>query len=188
MHAPAPKPETGILDDLPGELMMWVLIVSELLVFGAGLAAFMSVRISDPAGFAAARAVLDPALAGINTIVLITSGFLAARSLKLRLGHKRTAARWHLGGAMLLGCVFLAIKFQEYAAKAGEGISTETHPFFTFYYLLTGFHAAHVLAGIVLLGIVAWKDAPRNIETGAAFWHMVDLVWVLLFPVIYVLG
>lgn len=188
MHAPAPKPDAGLLEDLPGELMMWVLIVSELLVFGAGLAAFLSVRISDPAGFAAARAVLDPALAGINTVVLITSGFLAARSLDLRLGLKRAAARWHLAGAMLLGGVFLVIKFQEYAAKAAEGISTETHAFFTFYYLLTGFHAAHVVAGIVLLGLVAWKDAPRNIEAGAAFWHMVDLVWVLLFPVIYVLG
>ncbi|MHA7774655.1 cytochrome c oxidase subunit 3 [Roseibium sp. M-1] len=188
MHASAPKPDTGMLDNLPGELMMWVLIVSELLVFGAGLAAFMSVRISDPSGFAAARAQLDPALAGINTVILITSGFLAARSLALRLRSKRAAARWHLIGAMLLGGAFLAIKFQEYAAKAAEGISTETHPFFTFYYLLTGFHATHVAAGIFLLGIVAWKDAPRNIETGAAFWHMVDLVWVLLFPVIYVLG
>lgn len=188
MREPSSAQEPGLLDELPGELMMWVLIVSELLVFGAGLAAFLSVRITDPAGFDAARAELDPALAGINTVVLITSGFLTARSLDLRLGLNRAAARWHLAGAMLLGGVFLAIKFQEYAAKAAEGISTDTHPFFTFYYLLTGFHAAHVVAGIVLLGVVAWKDDPRNIETGAAFWHMVDLVWVLLFPVIYVLG
>lgn len=192
MHAPSPKPDqdgdAGILDELPGELMMWVLIVSELLVFGAGLAAFMGVRISDPAGFAAARAHLDPALAGINTIVLITSGFLAARSLELRLAMKRTAARLHLIGAMALGGLFLAIKIQEYAVKIEQGISTETHPFFTFYYLLTGFHAAHVLAGIVVLGLVAWKDEPRTMETGTAFWHMVDLIWVLLFPVIYVLG
>jgi nitric oxide reductase NorE protein len=192
MHAPSPKPEqdgdTGILDELPGELMMWVLIVSELLVFGAGLAAFMGVRISDPAGFATARAHLDPALAGINTIVLITSGFMAARSLELRLVMKRTAARLHLIGAMALGGLFLAIKIQEYAVKIEQGISTETHPFFTFYYLLTGFHAAHVLAGILVLGLVAWKDEPRTIETGTAFWHMVDLIWVLLFPVIYVLG
>jgi nitric oxide reductase NorE protein len=99
--------------------------------------------------------------------VLITSGFLVARSLELRLKLKRTAARLHLTGAMALGCVFLAIKVQEYAAKAAEGISTETHPFFMFYYLLTGFHAAHVLAGIVVLGLVAWKDEPRTIETGA---------------------
>ncbi len=176
------------LDELPGELLMWVLIVSELLVFGAGLAAFLAVRITDPDGFAAARSHLHPALAGINTMVLISSGYLAARSLTLRETMRRSATRWHLAGAMALGVLFLVIKGYEFVQMAGEGISTETHAFFTFYYLLTGFHAAHVVAGIVILGLVAWKDDPHNIETGTAFWHMVDLVWVLLFPVIYLLG
>lgn len=180
--------QTGALDELPGELMMWVLIVSELLVFGAGLAAFLGVRITDPAGFREAQSHLHPALAGLNTIILITSGFLAARSLSLREAGKRAASRWHLAGAMGLGAAFLVIKVHEYVEAAAQGISTETHPFFTFYYLLTGFHAAHVVAGIVILGLVAWKDAPGNIEAGTAFWHMVDLVWVLLFPVIYLLG
>ena len=80
------------------------------------------------------------------------------------------------------------IKGIEYADKARLGISYETHPFFTFYYLLTGFHAAHVVAGVLILLLIAWFDEPRNIEAGAAFWHMVDLVWVLLFPVIYLLA
>jgi len=83
--------------------------------------------------------------------------------------------------------VFLIIKGMEYAGKAGDGIGWDTHPFFTFYYLLTGFHAAHVAAGVLVLLLVAWQDAPLNIEAGTAFWHMVDLVWVLLFPVIYLL-
>ena len=91
-------------------------------------------------------------------------------------------------GAAALGVVFLIIKGAEYADKAADGIAWDTHPFFTFYYLLTGFHAAHVAAGVVLLLLVAWQDEPRNIEAGAQFWHMVDLVWVLLFPVIYLLG
>ncbi|WP_422374676.1 cytochrome c oxidase subunit 3 [Roseibium sp.] len=179
---------SGGLDDLPGDLMMWVLIVSELLVFGAGLAAFLAVRITDPVGFAEAKAVLHPALAGTNTIVLITSGFFAARAVALRLLERRRAARWCLVAAMALGCVFVAIKTYEYVDLAGQGFSTETHPFFTFYYLLTGFHAVHVLAGILILALVAWKDTPRNMEVGTAFWHMVDLVWVLLFPVIYLLA
>ncbi len=179
---------TGLLDELPGDLMMWVLIVSELLVFGAGLAAFMGVRITDPAGFAAARGHLHPALAGVNTIVLISSGFFAARALGLSLRQKRIAARLCLFVAMVLGGVFLAIKGYEFTDVAGRGITTETHPFFTFYYLLTGFHAVHVVAGIVILGLIAWRDTSRNIEVGTAFWHMVDLVWVLLFPVIYLLA
>ncbi|WP_297586419.1 cytochrome c oxidase subunit 3 [Roseibium sp.] len=188
MSGSVTQARSGTLDELPGDLMMWVLIISELLVFGAGLAAFLGVRITDPAGFAEARSHLHPALAGINTIVLITSGFLAARALDLRLKKGRAAARLHLGAAMVLGTVFLVIKGYEYADVAGQGISTETHPLFTFYYLLTGFHAAHVVAGIAILALIAWKDAPRNIEVGTAFWHMVDLVWVLLFPVIYLLG
>lgn len=180
--------ETSLLDELPGELMIWVLIVSELLVFGAGLTAFLGVRLIDPAGFAAAQEHLHRGAAAANTVVLVTSGYLAARALSLRQAARRGAARVMLALAATLGAVFLAIKGAEYADKAARGIAWDTHPFFTFYYLLTGFHAAHVVAGILLLLLVAWRDAPRNIETGAAFWHMVDLVWVMLFPVIYLLG
>ncbi len=181
-------PHPSRLDELPGELMMWVLIVSELLVFGAGLVAFMAVRITDAEGFAAAQATLHRSGAGINTIVLVTSGFMAALALRLREeARRRATARALLAGAAVLGGVFLWIKGIEYGEKIAQGISTDTHPFYTFYYLLTGFHAAHVLAGMVILLLVAWRDSARNIEAGAAFWHMVDLVWVLLFPVIYLL-
>ncbi|WP_226779066.1 cytochrome c oxidase subunit 3 [Oceaniglobus trochenteri] len=177
-----------LLEELPGDLMMWVLIVSELLVFGAGLAAFLSVRITDPAGFAEAQTQLHRTGAAINTVVLITSGYLAARALPLRQAGRRLAARLALVAAALLGAVFLVVKGMEYADKAARGIDFETHPFFMFYYLLTGFHAAHVIAGIVVLLLIAWRDSVENIETGAAFWHMVDLVWVLLFPVVYLLA
>lgn len=180
--------EASLLDELPGELLMWVLIVSELLVFGAGLAAFLAVRLTDPIGFAEAQDHLHRTGAALNTIVLVTSGFLAARALQWREASRRTAARLALVTAAALGLLFLLIKGAEYADKAAQGITWETHSFFTFYYLLTGFHAAHVVAGIVILLLVAWKDAPKNIEVSGAFWHMVDLVWVLLFPVVYLLG
>ena len=177
----------SVLDELPGDLMMWVLIISELLVFGAGLAAFSGMRATDPAGFASAQAVLNSTAAGINTIVLVTSGLFAALAVAVRERGQRARARVLLGLSAVLGLAFLWIKSAEYADKAEHGIGWDTHPFFTFYYLLTGFHAAHVVAGIVILLLVMWRDAPRNIEVGAAFWHMVDLVWVLLFPVIYLL-
>ncbi|KZL05183.1 Cytochrome c oxidase subunit 3 [Pseudovibrio axinellae] len=185
---PMQEPAKSVLDELPGELLMWVLIISELLVFGAGLLAFLGVRLTDPAGFAEAQEHLNRTSAAFNTIVLVTSGFLAARALHLREQSKRRSARWHLAGASSLGLVFLAIKVFEYWEKAQLSITSESHPFFTFYYLLTGFHAAHVIAGVVILVLVAWKDDPQNIEVGASFWHMVDLVWVLLFPVIYLLA
>ncbi len=180
--------ETSLIDELPGELLMWVLIISELLVFGAGLIAFMGVRLTDPAGFAEAQSHLYRTGAALNTAVLVTSGYLAAQALHWRKVARRTAARIALIAAAALGVVFLIIKGVEYAGKAAQGITYETHPFFLFYYLLTGFHAAHVLAGVGVLLLVAWRDDPRNIEAGAQFWHMVDLVWIMLFPVIYLLG
>ncbi len=188
---PAPAPpqseRRSALDDLPGDLMMWVLIVSELAVFGAGLVAFLAVRLTDPAGFSAAQAHLHRTGAGINTVVLVTSGWCAALALAAVRAGQLARTRALLVVASGLGAVFLYLKAGEYADLARAGISFETHVFFTFSYLLTGFHAAHVVAGMVILLGVALRPAPRPVEVGAAFWHMVDLVWVLLFPVVYLL-
>ncbi|MCU9848823.1 cytochrome c oxidase subunit 3 [Defluviimonas sp. WL0024] len=180
--------ETGPFDDLPGDLMIWVLIVSELLVFGAGLAAFLAVRATDPAGFATAQAALHPAAAALNTAVLVTSGVAAALAARSAEAARLGAGRLWLAFAMALGVVFLVVKGFEYADLAAQGIGVESHAAFTFYYLLTGFHAAHVAAGVLILGLVAIRLRPYPVETAAAFWHMVDLVWVLLFPVIYLMG
>ncbi|MCX7568222.1 cytochrome c oxidase subunit 3 [Sulfitobacter sp. F26169L] len=179
--------DKSALEELPGELLMWILILSEVLVFGAGLIVFLSVRVTDPEGFAQAQDMLNRTGAGINTIILITSGFLAASACRLRRAHQRKKARLALVGAALLGGAFLWIKGAEFAAKSAAGIVWDTHPFFNFYFLLTGFHAAHVVAGVFLLLLVAWRDHQNNMEDATAFWHMVDLVWVLLFPVIYLL-
>jgi nitric oxide reductase NorE protein len=185
---PALRPGGGGIAALPGDLMMWVLILSELLVFGAGLLAFMAVRLTDPGGFAEAQAHLDRTGAGINTMVLVTSGWLAALAVQAAEAGRTARVRWLLAGSAALGLVFLGIKGLEYLAKAAAGIGFETHAFFTFYYLLTGFHAAHVLAGVAILALVAIRAQPGPVEVAAMFWHMVDLVWVLLFPVLYLLG
>jgi len=176
---------SGPFDDLPGDLMIWVLIVSELLVFGAGLLAFLAVRLTDPAGFALAQDQLHRVGAGFNTLILITSGWLAAKGAMAAHLANAGSARLGLLAAAGLGLGFLAVKASEFVGLSGKGITTETHPFFTFYYLLTGFHAAHVLAGVVILGLLAVRPIPYATENGVAFWHMVDLVWVILFPVIY---
>jgi nitric oxide reductase NorE protein len=188
MHAQSAADDAEVLAELPGELMMWVLIASELLVFGAGLLACLSVRIADPAKFAADQALLDQGAGALNTLVLVTSGLFAAIALRMREAERRTTARRWLAAAGGLGLVFLIVKGFEYASKAAMGIGIESSPFFTFYFLLTGFHALHVVAGIVVLLLVAWVDRVRNMEAAVMFWHLVDLVWVLLFPIIYVLG
>jgi nitric oxide reductase NorE protein len=179
--------KTSALEELPGDLMIWVLIVSELLVFGAGLLVFLSVRLGDVQGFAAAQAGLNQTLAGLNTIVLVTSGYLAALGVKAVEAERFSTARRHFASAGLLGALFLAIKSHEYAGEIAQGIGPDTHAFYMFYFLLTGFHAAHVVAGVIILWLMATWPRQRIAEAGTAFWHMVDLVWVLLFPVVYAL-
>jgi nitric oxide reductase NorE protein len=180
--------ETDASGGLPGEPIMWILIASELAVFGAGLAAFLGARALDPETFAAGQARLDRTAGALNTLVLVTSGFCAAIAVRRAEAGDRRAARAWLGAAAALGLAFLLVKAREYADKAAEGIGIETDAFFTFYYLLTGFHALHVVAGMVVLGLVAIRPNPHPVETGVQFWHMVDLVWVLLFPVVYLLA
>ncbi len=175
-----------VLDELPGELMIWVLIVSELLVFGAGLLVFLALRAGDPELFAASQDTLNRTMGAINTIVLVSSGFMAAMASRHAGIDTRKTRAWLFGAAML-GVLFLVIKSLEYTEKSAHGIGIETNDFYMFYYLLTGFHAMHVLAGIIVFALLIWKPARASVEAGSQFWHMVDLVWVLLFPIIYLL-
>jgi nitric oxide reductase NorE protein len=188
MNAAQEQRPWGALSDLPGHPMMWVLILTEVVTFGILLMTFAVTGAIHPAVFAAGRAQLDPVLGGINTLVLITSGWLAALAVEARAGERRETARLLLGGAMLFGGVFIAIKIAEYIAKAQAGIGIETDTFFTLYFLLTGFHLLHVLLGIVFLAAVAVSDSLDNLKTGTAFWHMVDLVWIIIYPLIYLIG
>lgn len=178
----------GALSDLPGHPMMWVLILTEVVTFGLLLGTFTITGAVHPEVFAAGRAQLDPVLGGANTLVLITSGWLAALAVEARTWEYRKTARSLLAGASALGCVFIGIKIFEYAAKAKAGIGLETNTYFTLYFLLTGFHLLHVILGVVVIAAVSFHDSIENLKTGTAFWHMVDLVWVVMYPLIYLVG
>jgi nitric oxide reductase NorE protein len=175
----------GILDGLPGDPMMWVLVFSELVAFGLFLGAFVVARAVNSAIFASGQATLDVSLAAYNTIVLVTSGWAAAKgAASARAGKSRHARLW-LFLAMALGGAFVTIKLVEYAGEIGNGVGLETSVFFTLYFLLTGFHLLHVVLGIIILAVVCRRADPVHVETGTAFWHMVDLVWIVMFPIVY---
>ncbi len=180
-----PNADWGPLAGLPGNPIMWVLIAGELLAFGAMFVAFSLVRLGEPEMFTEAQSHLNRLAGAINTMVLLTSGFFAALAVHYQRLDKTGLTRLALGGAICFGLVFLGVKWVEYARKAAEGISTETNSFYMFYYLTTGFHAMHVVFGILILLLVSWKNSLENVVTGTAFWHMVDLIWVILFPLIY---
>ncbi len=175
----------GALSHLPGHPMMWVLILCEIITFGLLLLVFVAARILQPQVFAAGQALLDPTLGGANTLALVTSGWLAALAVEARSIGRRGQARLRMAGAMALGSAFVALKLAEYHAKVDAGIGFETDTFFTLYFLLTGFHLLHVVMGLAILAVVTWHDTVENLQTGAAFWHMVDLVWVIMYAIIY---
>jgi len=191
MSPPEPETRHRQADDafsgLPGNPMMWLLIASELLVFGAALLGFAGARAFAPLAFAEAQAHLDRLTGLINVMVLLTSGLFAALAVQGIRAGQRAVARRHLALAATLGLVFLAFKIAEYRAELDAGFSFESGTFFMLYFLITGFHALHVVLGIIILGIVAFHATVENIETGAAFWHMVDLVWLLVFPIVYLI-
>ena len=181
------KDDWGPLSALPGNPLMWVLIGSELAVFGLALVGYAGARPVIPPEFAADQDQLNRLAGLINTAVLLTSGLFAALANVAAHEDRRAAARFRLGLAGALGVVFLAVKAREYGVELAAGHDLDSSPFFTLYFLVTGFHALHVVLGLVILALVAFFDSPENVETGTAFWHMVDLVWILVFPSFYLL-
>ncbi|WP_342394861.1 cytochrome c oxidase subunit 3 family protein [Rhodoblastus sp.] len=175
------------MSELPGNPLMWVLIASELAVFGLALMGYAGARAKDPAGFAAAQDQLDRLAGTVNTAALLTSGLFAALANEARRKGLRRRARWCLAGAGVLGIVFLVVKGLEYSSELAAGNDIDSSPFFTLYFLVTGFHALHVVLGLAIMATVARFDTVENIESGTAFWHMVDLVWIMVFPCFYLL-
>jgi len=172
-----PTDDWGPLSSLPGNPLMWVLIISELVVFGAFFSAFAVARALDPQVFLESQNHLDRLLGAINTMVLITSSFCAASAVRAAVDKKSKSSRLWLIGAFILGLVFLVIKIYEYQTKLDMGFDIETNTFFTLYYLITGFHFLHVILGLIILTIVGIQNTVENLETGTAFWHMVDLLF-----------
>jgi len=176
-------------------MIIWVFIFMELLAFGLAFIVFAVMRAKSLAVFESSQAELNQALALVNTIVLVTSGYcvVLANGCHDR-GKDRDAVRW-LGGAIALGAVFVIIKLVEYEDKIAHGLTTGVNQFFDFYWLLTAFHLFHVLLGILVLAYMTRKIAKNepfaaedfNLKTGSAFWHMCDLIWVLLFPILYLI-
>ncbi len=179
----------------PGDLAVWFFICAELLAFGVFFLGFSLARRFDRALFDAGQATLDTTAGLVNTLLLITSSLLVARAVRaLRGGQPRRAVHGLLG-AFALGAAFLGVKGHEYAVQFDAGVSFDDDTFSMFYIGLTGFHAMHVVLGMLVLAVVARQVAAgrytpadcNGAESGAAYWHMVDLVWLILFPLVYVI-
>ncbi len=171
---------------------MWLFLGSEVMFFTGFFAAYIVIR------SASAGSIVQPlnkALGTLNTVILITSSFtMALAVLASKKGDRKGLVNW-MGLTWILGVVFLCVKGVEYAQHFSEGIYPSTDIFHAFYFLFTGFHALHVIAGLVVMGVL-WFRARRGdfnetyndpIEMMGLYWHFVDLVWIFLYPALYLL-
>jgi len=179
------------LTEPPGGIFIWMLVALELLTFGVALAAFAASAKEAPAIFHNSRQILDPRFGLANTIFLLTSGYFMARAVTHFHRVELPRCRRHLMLALAGGVLFLISKGFEYADKIDHGDTLGSNPFFTWYWLLTVFHLMHVGVGMVILAnLLRRLDRTRteDLEAGGIFWHMCDLVWLLLFPALYLIS
>ncbi|HNZ57026.1 MAG TPA: cytochrome c oxidase subunit 3 family protein [Methylophilaceae bacterium] len=181
--------------DLPGDFALWIFIFAEMLAFGVLFVAYAFTRAKNVELFNVSQLTLSRTSGAINTLVLITSSYFVVRGVAaIKKGLNKQCAHW-LTGAFLLGGIFVCIKMVEFNAKYTEDITMSTNNFYMFYLSLTFFHFMHVLMGMIILASIIIK-ANRGgysaqdyigVETGASFWHMVDFLWIILFPLVYII-
>ena len=195
METVASHPAVRAKQALPGDFAIWIFIYAELLVFGIFFLAYAFARAQNVELFNEYQQTLNRESGAINTLLLITSSYFVVMAVNaIRRNAARRCSQW-LMLAMLGGGVFVVVKMSEFVAKYADGVNLSTNTFYMFYLSLTFFHFMHVLMGMVILAAVAVKayrgeysaQDHTGVETGASYWHMVDLVWIVLFPLVYVL-
>ena len=186
----------------PGDFGVWIIIYVELLTFGLFFIGYAFSRRSNLEMFNTSQLMLNQATGFINTLILVTSSYFVAKGVQymrnmtqdtIETSNKK-ASVW-LAFAIIFGIAFLFIKGSEFVHIFGEGITLSTNKFFMFYLLLTMFHFMHVVLGTIILfnirqrtKIAAYTpEDHRGFESGASYWHMVDLLWIVLFPLVYII-
>lgn len=178
-----------------GDLAVWAFIYAELLVFSLFFVGYAFARMLNPAEFAAGQQTLNPVLGLVNTVFLLTSGWLVAAAVLACESGSRSLALKKLVMAILLGLAFLVVKGYEIGHHFAVGYDLDTDTFHFLYLFMGTFHFLHVVLGAGVLVILAVKvnrgdysnGELRGLESGAAYWHMVDIVWMILFPLVYLM-
>jgi cytochrome c oxidase subunit 3 len=208
----AAEPLPGVHSDYTGaRIGMWLFLFTEILLFGGLFLLYAVYRSKFPADFHFCAGDLDTFLGAVNTAVLLTSSLtmvLAVVSLEKK---NRGLTLWFLGSTIFLGFVFLVNKFFEWSAKIGHGIFPNSEVmqgrpageniFYSLYYLMTGLHGLHIVIGIIILSVMVFfisrtgKTGTRTgeepgrrgiqLENSGLYWHLVDIIWIFLFPLFY---
>ena len=189
-----PREETGLYN---AKLGIWLFLASEIMLFGGLFSAYILLRVGSPVWPPSGETHLNIPLATINTFNLILSSWTIVKSWIALKENDLKGYKTFMGITLLCSILFLIIKYFEYTAKFHHGIFPSTDNFFGIYFTLTGLHGLHVIGGLILNyyhwgpGIKMWDTEPERftnrIEVAGLYWHFVDLVWIFLFPALYLL-
>lgn len=178
---------------VPGEEGVWVFIIGDLTIFAVLFATYMFYRGQEPEVFNTGQRELNQGYGLTNTLLLLTSSLLVVAGVRAMHARRSTVAPWMFAGAMACGFGFGFVKFLEYGEKLSQGITPATNNFYMYYFVLTALHFFHLVLGMGVLAFLvraARTDQHASkevalVEGGACFWHMIDLIWIVLFPLLY---
>lgn len=187
---------------------MWVFLVTEVLLFGGLFVGYGIMHSKFPESFASAHHHLDRSMGALNTIVLLVSSWTMVMAVSAAKASKKTALVRYLGATLALAGVFLLVKFFEYSHKFHEGLlpgkffSYHGHAepfertFFAFYFMMTGIHGIHVIIGMIVISWILWRAMRGEfsekyygpVDMTGLYWHLVDMIWIYLFPLMYLVS
>ncbi len=187
-----PEPVPG---RVPGNMAIWVAIFSEMTEFALMFVVYFIAKVHHPELFAIGPEKLNTLAGTLNTLLLLSSSFFVAKSVRsIRIDRVDLAVRW-LWKALVMGALYLVVKYWEFNWNSAQGYEVDTDLFFTVYYYMTFNHFLHVGwgSGALLWGIYRLKSGAYSskqhvgLETIASYWHRIDLAWIVIFPLLYVL-
>ena len=192
-------------DDVGSKIGMWIFLLSEVILFGGLFILYTAYRYKFRGDFHLAAMELNRILGTLNTVILLTSSLTMALSIASIRKGSRASSFGYLAATVLLGLLFLGNKYIEWSAKVGHGIypnspdllgrSSGEVLFFGLYYAMTGLHGLHVLVGVGLLSVMCFFIVKGRIqktdfillENSGLYWHLVDIIWIFLFPLFYLM-
>ena len=187
------RQDTGLNN---GKIGIWLFLASEVMLFGALFASYVLLR-TGATTWPRGASILNVPMATFNTIVLISSSVTMVMAWASLARNQFGRFRLFMGATVLLGGVFLVVKYFEYTTKFHHELFPKTNTFLAIYFTLTGLHMLHVIGGMAVNaylwgpGAKLWKTNPtwftNRVENSGLFWHFVDLVWIFLFPILYLL-
>jgi nitric oxide reductase NorE protein len=189
------------LTHLPGEPGVWVFILGDMLMFALLFGVFVHYRAQDPALYLQSQTTLNQGFGALNTLLLLTSSWFVVGAVQDARNHRADRGCTRIILAFLCGAGFITVKFFEYREKISAGSTLTSNDFYMYYYMLTGIHLLHVVIGMGVL-LFLWRTlrqsalhpntrSPESVvahlESGASFWHLVDMLWIFLFALLYLM-